>query len=287
MGENNNTYFGRSWEVVSRDGSWWKAVLIMGIAAFVPVVGVLGILGYALERARLTAWGMDSNMAGSSGRVSVGRCIRSGWRGFVAVLGWDVIWVVLSAWLLNASDGDGFVRLLLSVCSLFVTIVLAVCALRATIYQNFKAGYQANRIWDMLKRDFDGIARITGIYLLIEVIVGIFTFVLSMTLIAPHVAILAVGALSGEYTEQMLVNAVPSLLGHVLPALAVLLYLVSVANSFGMLVVTTAVGLWMRNFNVPAWGRSADPLPLAVATLPAPSRPMQTGPTQDPGQDVG
>ena len=78
-------YFKRSWALLTRDKGWIKPILVMTAASLVPVVGFFGIQGYALEWARLTAWGVDSSPKQKN--VDIGGCITSGARAFVVSLG--------------------------------------------------------------------------------------------------------------------------------------------------------------------------------------------------------
>ena len=76
MADGNEGYYSRSWKLLSRDKGWYKPLLVMAVALFVPIVGALGVLGYELEWARLTAWGVDSSPKQKN--VQVGKCIKAG-----------------------------------------------------------------------------------------------------------------------------------------------------------------------------------------------------------------
>ena len=73
MSAEKEAYYSRSWALLTRDKGWWKILLVAGIASFVPIVGPLGVFGYALEWARLTAWGVDASPKQKD--VRVGECI--------------------------------------------------------------------------------------------------------------------------------------------------------------------------------------------------------------------
>lgn len=77
-------YFSHSWKLLTRDKGWVKPILVLAIAMFVPVVGPLAVLGYALEWARLSAWGVDA--APKQRGVKIGGCLVAGWRAFVVIL---------------------------------------------------------------------------------------------------------------------------------------------------------------------------------------------------------
>ena len=88
-GFRRDRYLARSWALLTRDRGWVKPVLLMTVAVLVPIVGLLGVLGYALEWARLTAWNV--NAAPKQRGVDLGACIKSGWRGFVVMLVWGIV----------------------------------------------------------------------------------------------------------------------------------------------------------------------------------------------------
>lgn len=129
MSAQREAYYSRSWALLTRDKGWWKVLLVAGIANFVPIVGPLGVFGYALEWARLTAWGVDASPKQKD--VRVGECIKSGWRGFVACLGWLAVWEAISLILMRLTHNDDVMNLLVSIASLFVNVILCVVALRA------------------------------------------------------------------------------------------------------------------------------------------------------------
>lgn len=79
-------YFSCSWHLLTRQKGWIKPILILAIALLVPVAGPLALSGYALEWARLSAWGVDASPKQRG--VCVGECIASGWRAFVVGLVW-------------------------------------------------------------------------------------------------------------------------------------------------------------------------------------------------------
>ena len=132
-GFRRDRYFARSWALLTRDRGWVKPVLVLSVALLVPVVGLLGVLGYALEWARLTAWGV--NASPKQRGVDVGACIKSGWRGFVVMLVWGIVSGVVIA-LAEALPLIGALVSLIWVFASFVyAVVMMVASLRATIYQ--------------------------------------------------------------------------------------------------------------------------------------------------------
>ena len=84
----DQSYFSRDWAMLTRDKGWIKPILLMALASLVPIVGILGVTGYAYEWARLTAWGVDS--APKQRDVKVGACIKSGFRVCMVTLCWSL-----------------------------------------------------------------------------------------------------------------------------------------------------------------------------------------------------
>ena len=108
MASNSEKYFSRSWALLTRDKGWFKPVILLALSCLVPIVGPLGVFGYMLEWARLTAWGVDA--APKQKGVNIGECISSGWRGFVAELGWNIIYFIIAG-ILSAISLFGLLNL--------------------------------------------------------------------------------------------------------------------------------------------------------------------------------
>ncbi|WP_248921675.1 DUF4013 domain-containing protein [Olsenella intestinalis] len=282
MASNSEKYFSRSWALLTRDKGWFKPVILLALAHLVPIVGPLGVYGYILEWARLTAWGVDS--APKQKGVNIGECISSGWRGFVAVLGWGIIYYIIAG-ILSAISLFGLLNLAVFVAGIFVNAILSVCALRATIYQKIGAGYQANRIFEMVKSDFAGIARISGLNVVINLIIGAFVCIISMIMMLPAFTQIAALAATTSGTTRSLTAAqaaqVLGIIGSLAVPFCIILIVVLVLATISNLVITTAVGLWMRNFDVPSWGDSADEVPgvsaaAATTSVQPPAVPAET-----------
>lgn len=267
-GFRRDRYFARSWALLTRDKGWIKPVLLLSVALLVPVVGVLGVMGYALEWARLTAWGVNS--APKQRGVRIGECIKSGWRGFVVALVIGIVWGLVTGILGCVPAVGGLFSFVCTVVGVVLPIAVMAAALRAAIYQKIGAGLRVKTLWQMISHDSGGILRIVCMYVLGALLVGIVTgaVLLSSLLSAvPQVmdTVEAIGAsshvMSGDMQVRYAVQALAALISAMAPALLVLLVIALVASTILMLLCYTAVGLWMRQFNVGAWGRDEDPLP--------------------------
>ena len=149
-GFQKDRYFGRAWAMLTQEKGWWKPVLLCALGALVPIVGPLAVLGYGLEWSRRVAWG---STGGPSRRVKIGGLIKSGWRGFVVVAGWSIIAGVVGTIVGNLPLIGDFLGSVWWIFSLFLNVAFLAAAARATIYQNFKAGYRAKNLWQMVSRD--------------------------------------------------------------------------------------------------------------------------------------
>ena len=271
MASKSDSYWSRSYALLTRDQGWIKPLLVLSAARMVPIVGPFGVDGYALEWARLTSWGVDS--APKQKGVDIGACIGSGARAFVVALGYLLVAGVVNGVLGAVLGALG--SLLCLVISVAVGVLIIVAKLRATIYQSVGAGYQVNRIVDMVKRDTEGLLRIVGLSLVLGLVVGVIASILvSIVLLSNLGGIIheiveyeMYGYVDEYYVASMLLA---SLAGS-LPALLVISYIIGIAGTFANLIKTTAVGLWMRQFDVQNWGQSADPLPGDAPFEPASS----------------
>ena len=174
-GFQKDRYFGRAWAMLTQEKGWWKPILLCALGALVPIVGPLAVLGYGLEWSRRVAWGSTE---GPSRQVKIGGLIKSGWRGFVVVAGWSIAAVIVGSILENLPLIGDFLGSVWGIFTLFLGVVFVVAAVRATIYQNFKAGYRARTLWQMVSRDPWGLLRIFVIKLVPTLIVGAVGFLM-------------------------------------------------------------------------------------------------------------
>ena len=300
MASGNKGYWSRSWELLTRDSGWIKPVLVLAAARFVPIVGPFGADGYGLEWARLTSWGVDSSPTQKD--VDISACIRTGAKAFVVSLGYMLVLGLLNSIVrrvFGATLGGIFYFVLT-----YVGVVLVLVAnLRATIYQTIGAGYQVDRIADMVKRDYKGLLRIVGIVLAMSIVVALaFSIVFGVIVAASMGGAVTELARMGIYDyadDWVVVGTFLRALASVMPAICVLMFALSFMHSIVSLIEATAVGLWMRQFDVTNWGESSDPLPSDGASanavnadhveypgLPSASQSFTSQPLAQGGQGV-
>lgn len=262
-------YFARSWALLTRDRGWIKPVLVMVAACLVPIVGLLGVLGYAAEWARLTAWGVTSSPKQKG--VRVGACIASGWRVFVVMLGWGLVIALVSGVLSTIPLLGSLLTFAWFVFSVFLGIMIMVAALRATIYQKIGAGFRISTIWQMVSSDVAGLVRIFGMQMAGDAIswaAGVVVMLLAVMTMLPRLLYYVdyVAEFDAIMSDSMRMSLFFDMIVEFLTVMGPFLIVVSVVSGIisiiMMLLGYTAVGLWMRQFNVPAWGRDEDPLPV-------------------------
>lgn len=253
--------------MLTRDRGWFKPLLVMSAANLVPIAGELGNKGYGLEWARLTAWGVDS--APKQKGVDVGKCIGSGWRGFVVDLVWGLAYflvIMLVSIVANAlpSALGALIASLLGFATMLVavawSVVVMVAEVRAAIYQSIGAGLRFGSVFEMIKRDGSGFIKVLLIDLVgsIVLMMGMFvaTIIFCIMFMPVYIQLVA-GDASAYAAAATLATAV----AMAMPLLIIVGYAISFVAIGLRLLVVNAIGLWMRQFNVPAWGKSEDPLP--------------------------
>ena len=296
-GYQEGRYFARAWALLTHEKGWWKPVLICMAAILVPIVGPMAVLGYLVEWSRRIAWG---GIEGPSRRVKVGDLLSSGWRAFVVIGGWSIAsWVVTSV---IGKVSSGFVYEVLSfvwtVISVFLSMVFTVAAVRATIYQSFVAGYRMPTLWKMATEDPVGLVRIW----FIKVVSYVIDFVVALAIAAAtffssfgwiYRFVQYVEEYSSFYAQYygsgFSAEVIGALVVRFWPALLLIFVLVMVIGIFAKFLVYAALGLWLRRFDVPRWGRDEDPLPeRMIAEKPRleapvpPSEPVQAAPVRHP-----
>lgn len=286
-------YISRSWDMLTRDKGWIKVILLLALASFVPFVGLIGLVGYGLEWARLTAWGIDSSPKQRG--VRIGECLASGWRALVVTFVWMFVWMLATGIVNSIADvllPDALASLigsLLVLAQLFYILVVYVAVLRAAIYTKISAGLNPSRVLEMVKRapgDLFFFVLIPIVGGLIVSAIWIFFMLLGGVSVLPEIIKMARAA-TGSFDDAMFIRHLTATLRIVMPIAAIAGYLSSVVNAATSLLSYNAVGLWMRQFDVARWGGPSDPLP-QVASLPTSTVPPTTPgagggyPTQQP-----
>lgn len=272
----NPRYFSRSWKMLTSQKGWYKPVLLLALGMFVPLFGLLALMGYGLEWARLTAWNVDS--APKQKGVRVGKCIAAGWRGLVVMFVWNFLWAIvvgLVRMVFSLSSLSTLVFLVTYVAGLFVGLIVVAACVRSAIYTKIAPGLYGSRIYEMLKRDYKGLFTIVGIPFVSSLIVAaialvgiVILFLLCLADIAGMAGfIMYADALTSADAAEML-----GYLGSMLVKCVPVILLVAYAENFVVAVTTlleyNAVGLWMRQFDVAHWGGPHEALPETAPVAP-------------------
>lgn len=279
-GFQESRYFARSWALLTREPGWIRKLLALWLAGLVPIAGLLGAQGYIAEWARLTAWGVPSSPSRAGG--SVGSYIKSGWRMFLVALVWGLLWALIALLVSFIPLVSVLFAAVIPIVSFVLALIIDIAVIRATIYQNVSAGFKFSTIGQMAERDAGGLLRILAIQLVGTLILSLVSTIVFIVAVVPSagglyaatqelVSLADAGRLNYDY---LYLDYLVTLISALLPAISLAGFATSLFAIALEIVVFNALGLWMRQFDVPAWGGSDDPLPASLpAYAPAPYAP--------------
>ena len=292
-GYRRDRYFARSWALLTLEKGWWKPVLIMALFGLIPVVGILALVGYALETARVTAWGINAGPKQKD--LKFGTYIVTGFKAVVIALAFGLAYSIATG-ILTFIPVINLILIPVFIVAAFVyPLCINVVQVRASVYGRISAGFAFKNIFEMIKHDMGGLFRIFGM----GIVLGIVTSII-MGIIGGSAAIsmfvnigaqaMAIARTQNISSQNQLGLVVLALLARGFiqmgPIFLVIGYIGHVIGLIVMLLMQNAIALWMRQFNVPAWGQSNDPLPPfindprdgAAATYAAPAPVAPTAP---------
>lgn len=274
----NSSYYQRAWRMLTSQKGWGKTIILIILALIVPLVGVLGVMGYCFERARMIAWGMQN--APEKGTLGVGTCLRSGLRGFVVAFCWvfvptfvlETISMVLN--FLSLSFIAAMLTLPIAIIILCCSVVGLVAALHATIYQKISAGFAVKRIVMMARHGISGLAKIIVSQFVVGFFGNIFISLLAFFIGMPLAGLVLdinenlvdeinyLTSLSNSVvTSEQAVRLIVLLLQVLLPIIIVFWLAGIIYSAFLYPVHYMSIGLWMYQFDVQAWGGVSDEMP--------------------------
>lgn len=282
-----------SWKMLTRDKGWIKPVLVLTLVSWIPILGQIAVLGYGLEWARLTAWGVDS--APKQHGVKYGKVLSTGGIAFLVGISMSVVLALVNvilfggvyvgaafplltgyttSGLLDTMGGgvlfggvSSLALLLMMVVNLFFGTLISAAMMRATLYDSFSAGWRLDRLFQMVGRDLGGFFHTYAVSLIGGMVSGVASLLLAVVgalILGIGTFGLAYGASMGGYSGELghvLLNmgAFPILVLVVLAILAV--FAVQVIGVAMQLVAINATGQWFCRFEVNRWGVSSAPLP--------------------------
>ena len=291
--------FMSSWKMLTRDKGWLKPLMVLTLVSWIPILGQIAVLGYGLEWARLTAWGVDS--APKQRGVNYGKILSTGGIALLLTITMSIVVgiidiilfgtaIVGAAFPLSAGlstltsmtdpafayGGVSLVSMLLmAVVNIFFGTIMSAAMMRATLYDSFGAGWRVDRLVQMAGRDFGGFVHTYAVSLIGGLIAGaasaVVTLVGILLLIAGGLWVAGAGYagyLEYDFAHALLnMGALPVLLIVLLGIVA--LFAVQVVGVAMQLVSMNAMGQWFCRFEVNRWGVSSAPLPDGVPTRPA------------------
>lgn len=307
--------FTTSWKMLTRDKGWIKPILMLTLVGWIPILGQIAILGYGLEWARLTAWGVDA--APKQRGVAYGKVLATGGIAFLVMLTMGLVTGIVDTILFGrwysitslpfgssifadsvitlAGDVTSVLGIVVLVVNLLMGAFITAAMLRATLYDSFGAGWRIDRLFQMVARDPGGFFHAYAVSLIGGIVNSVYAMVVTLAggLAAFGGAMgvaLSMGIASDTIIERLLYGAGPGLV--------ILLVVVALAAAFAgsaisitmQLVSINAMGQWFCRFRVDLWGVSSAPLPDGVPVrfpgtgAGAPARPQAAMP-QQPGAD--
>lgn len=298
--------FSASWRLLTRDKGWIKPILVLTLVGMVPIVGQIAILGYGLEWARLTAWGVEA--APKQSRADYGKIMHTGFFSGLVMLSMSFVIAILDIILFGTgmagaafpmlsgvsmlgTDLPFLVMVLVLVINLFLGVFVSVATMRATVYDKFSAGWRLDRIFEMIGKDVAGFFRIYLVTLISGLIGWAYSMIIGVLTAAvffgSFIGAAAVGGysmmgMSSSYADSMMLGSLFSM-GSGLAMIVVifgviLLFIGGVIGTAMQLISLNAVGQWFSRFDVQRWGLSGDPLPDGVPlpiTVDESGRPVE------------
>ena len=292
-GYRRDRYFARSWALLTLEKGWWKPVLIMALFGLIPVVGILALVGYALETARVTAWGINAGPKQKD--LKFGTYIVTGFKAVVIALAFGLAYSIATG-ILTFIPVINLILIPVFIVAAFVyPLCINVVQVRASVYGRISAGFAFKNIFEMIKHDMGGLFRIFGMGIVLGIVTSIIMGIIGGSAAISMIVNIGAQAMAIARTQNI---SNQNQLGLVMlallargfiqmgPIFLVIGYIGHVVGLIVMLLMQNAIALWMRQFNVPAWGQSNDPLPPfindprdgAAATYAAPAPVAPTAP---------
>lgn len=300
--------FATSWRQLTRDRGWIKPLLVLTLVGWIPIVGQIAILGYALEWARLTAWGVDA--APKQGKVDYGKVMHTGFVALLVMVSMGLVLVIIDVILFGTASAAfsafpmtsffsavlyrtaAVLPVLVFVVNVLFGIFILVAMMRATIYDSFSAGWRLDRIFEMIGKDVAGFFRIYLVSIIGGIISGIYfaivgfvttILIIGATMGATMSTVATFPTAGGIATDRLMFEAILQMGAGMAVVFAiigvVLLFIGGVIGTAVQLISINAVGQWFSRFDVQRWGTSSAPLPegglLPVSGDPAAAAPAQ------------
>lgn len=283
-------YFKTAWNDVKNSPGWFGKVLLLALIALIPIFGPIVVAGYLFGWARDIAWGIHGPLPQHVFGNEDGKLYSRGF--FVLVIGFVFAllpWAIEFVWAFIMGFGSltfghggmgnwsglfmfgGLLTLVftaLTVASAFVAMLFQwVGAMRMSIYGRLSAGFQFNKMWAMIRRDFGGLLRIFGMSILLSIILSLILYVVLFVLIfvIVFIGVFATGGnLRADYIDGNVLGWILAFGGISIIGALLVSYVVVAAVIWIEALVVRALGYWTRQFDVPAWRGQDDPMPFEL-----------------------
>lgn len=273
-------YLQRAYNDIRYSAGWFGIIARLALVMLIPIFGIIVALGYAYGWARDMAWGIHQPMPKSIFENRDGQLYKRGF--FVLVISvvfamapfvvgaaislFGVSGVALTfvgGYSISGAGIASFLSFLITLVCIgaffFAQLFSWVGSMRTSIYGRLSAGFQLEKMWKMIRRDFKGLLRIFGMTIVLALIVNVVAY-LALMLFGLFMAFIAVVFSYGTTTAA---NIILGLLTVVLVgAFVVFLIMLCV---FMNLMTVRALGHWTMQFEIPLWGGQDDPMPFERA----------------------
>lgn len=300
--------FASSWKMLTRDKGWIKPLLVLTLVGWIPILGQIAILGYGLEWARLTAWGVDA--APKQRNVMYGKVLSTGGIALLIMVTMGLVlgvidvllfgtWYpiaafpmgigVFSSTVIDIATQSSFVAVIvLLVVNLFMGTFTTAAMMRATIYDSFGAGWRVDRLFQMIGRDPGGFFHAYAVSLIGGIVNTVYSVVVTLLggLFAfGGVMSIAIGAgmHGAESVERVILGMGPGIVVVAVIIVVAVMFIGGVISTAMQLLAINAVGQWFCRFEVGRWGVSSAPLPDGVPAGRTGGAAQAGGMPQQPG----
>lgn len=304
-------YFKTCWNDIKSSPNWFGKIILLGLTMLIPIFGAIAVGGYLYGWARDIAWGVKNPLPKHIFGNEDGKQYSRGFYLLVLaiVLGlipmffqslWDGITGANTSSTYSVFSFSGLVGSIIYVVLLLATLIFGwVGSMRIAIYDRLGPGFQFGKVWAMMRHDSNGLLRIFGMYVVLEVIVCVALLVIYMIAMGVVIALcggidaLALSAGSSAYYGSTYgyggyepSGSAVAILLAILAIIAVEFILILPLSVFCEAMIARALGYWTRQFEVCNWRGQDDPMPFEVHAAAA-ANAVPVAPVQSPDAQVG
>lgn len=258
----NVKYLSTSWKLLNLDGKKWILhAFVLALLNLIPVIGTVFTLAYIYTWTNRTAWGLYTSPCSVPKDKS--KMFSFGFKMFVTSICLTVVVMAVFELFLYFTLSIPFIGAIISLISLplsiFVNVFIAVCVQRAAIYNQIKAAFSIPQIFDLCSRDWNGLIKLCGLYLVVNIPLMVASVPLVVVPVVMAVApILFDGVPFTVDLTSLVLQTISSILVPVSVGILLLIFLY-VISSF---IFINAVAVWIAQFYPECWGASNEYVPI-------------------------